>query len=134
MKPELSREHSSGVEIGSSAIHGCGLFATRSYEPGDVVLTWDLSHLITKEQFASLSEQERKYTHPFDENRMVLIQSPERFVNHSCDNNIAVQDFCDVAIRYVLVGEEITSNYAADGSGSQFVCSCGSRLCRGTVG
>jgi SET domain-containing protein len=118
------------VEIKPSGIHGNGLFACRQFEAGEVVLRWDVSHLIPNESLSSLSPDERKYTHPFDETRTLLVQSPERFVNHSCDNNTIVKDFCDVAIKTIGLGDEITSNYGEDGSGSQFSCSCRSKNCR----
>ena len=120
-------------EVKPSAIHGSGLFACRAFAPGEVVLEWDVSHLIPNELLSSLSAEERRYTHPFEASTTLLVQSPERFVNHSCDNNTIVRDFCDVAIKLIRPGDEITSNYGADGSGSQFSCCCGSAICRGTI-
>ena len=117
-------------EIKPSAIHGSGLFACRNFEPGEVVLRWDVSHLIPNELLSSLSPEERRYTHPFDGRKTLLVQPPERFVNHSCDNNTIVKDFCDVAIKAIRPGDEITSNYGEDGSGSKFNCRCGSGNCR----
>jgi len=110
-----------------------GVFALRSFQPGDVVLRWDVSHLIRKADTSQLPETERHYTHPFDNDRLVLVQPPERFVNHSCDNNTEVRDFSDVAIRDIHPGEELTSNYS-DGAGFQFICACGFENCRGKVG
>ncbi|HYP54112.1 MAG TPA: SET domain-containing protein [Pyrinomonadaceae bacterium] len=125
---------SEDVEVRSSPIHGRGVFARRAFRAGEVVLRWNLSRLITKEEFASLPESERVYTHPFDEQRLVVVQPPERYVNHSCGNNTAVRDFRDVAVRDIPPGEEITSDYSSDDSGSNFECSCGAANCRGTVG
>ena len=121
------------VEVRPSLIHGMGLLARRAFEPGEIVLRWDLSRLIPKDEFALLSPAEQHYTHPFDEERLILVQPPERFVNHSCDNNTEVRNFCDVARRRISSGEEITSSYASDGSGSKFVCSCSSENCRGSI-
>lgn len=117
-------------EVKPSAIHGNGLFACRDFGPGEIVLRWDVSHLILNELLSSLSPGERRYTHPFDETRTLLVQPPERFVNHSCDNNTIVQGFCDVAVKAIRQGDEITSNYGADGSDSKFSCRCGSKNCR----
>src|ERR1044072_4134784 len=99
------------VEIRQSGIHGQGLYARREFAPGEVVLRWDTSKLISREEQSLLPVDERKYTHPFDETRMMVVQPPERFVNHSCDNNTVVRDFCDVAIKPIAVGDEITSDY-----------------------
>lgn len=128
-----SGEQDLGIEVKSSLIHGLGVFAAKPYQPGEVVLRWDISHIIAKEQFARLDDKERRYTHTFDENQIVLVQPPERFVNHSCDNNTVVRTFCDVAVRYIAFGEEITSDYSSNESGSPFVCSCGAGNCRGKV-
>lgn len=121
------------IEVRPSRIHGTGLFALKAFKPGDIVLHWDVSHLISKEDLALLSSAEQHYTHPFDEQRLIVVQPPARFVNHSCNNNTEVRDFCDVAIREIAPGEEITSSYSSDGSGSVFVCSCGAPNCRGRV-
>lgn len=122
------------VEVRRSPIHGAGVYALRAFGAGEVVLRWDVSRLVTVEECASLPEEERRYTHPFDGETSILVQPPERFVNHSCDNNTVVRDFCDVAVRHIAPGEEVTSDYSADGSGSKFPCSCGSANCRGAVG
>jgi len=89
----------------------------RNFRQGEVVLRWDVTHLIEHEELASMPERGRLYTHPFDENRLIVVQPPERYVNHSCDNNTVVRDFCDVAVRDIDAGEEITSDYTSDGAG-----------------
>jgi len=122
------------VEVREPGIQGRGLYALREFNAGEVVLRWDLSHTIPNEQVALLTEAERRYTHPLDEKRTLIVQPPERFVNHSCRNNTEVRDFCDVALRRIEVGEEITSDYGSDGSGVRFDCLCGSDNCRGRIG
>ncbi len=122
------------VEIRSSQIEGRGLYALRNFAPGEIVLRWDVSQLIAKDLLESLPREERRYLHPFDERCLMIVQPPERYVNHSCNNNTEVRDFCDVAIRPIATGEEITSDYGADGSGSKFVCRCGAENCRGVIG
>ena len=122
------------IEVRQSTIQGRGLYALRAFERGEIVLRWDLSHTFPREQLSSMSEQERRYTHPLDEQRYLIVQPPERFVNHSCNNNTEVRDFCDVAIRRIGIGEEITSDYGSDGSGVSFECLCGSDNCRGMIG
>ena len=121
-------------EVRPSVIEGRGLFAVRVFESREVILRWETSHLINRADVSTLPESERRYLHPFDDERLMVVQPPERFVNHSCTNNTVVRDLCDVAIRRILPGEEITSDYGIDGSGSQFQCSCGAENCRGQVG
>ena len=122
------------VEVRDSGIHGKGLYALRAFNAGEIVLRWDLSHTIPNEMLVSLADDERRYTHPLDETRTLIVGPPERFVNHSCRNNTEVRDYCDVAIRQIGIGEEITSDYGTDGSGVQFDCLCGNENCRGRIG
>ena len=122
------------VEVRESGIQGRGLYALREFNAGEIVLRWDLSHTISNKHVASLTEAERRYTHPLDIKRTLIVQPPERFVNHSCRNNTEVRNFCDVALRRIEVGEEITSDYGSDGSGVRFDCLCGSDNCRKQIG
>ena len=122
------------VEIKRSPIHGTGVFALKAFAPGEIVLQWNISQLITEKELELLPVGERQYTHPFDEDKIIVVQSPERFVNHGCDNNTIIRNFCDVATRHILPGEEITGDYSSDGGGKKFICTCGSENCRGRIG
>jgi uncharacterized protein len=123
-----------GVEVRQSRIQGKGLYARKPFAPGEVVLRWDLSKTISRAQLASLSQDELRYTHPLDNERVLIVQPPERFVNHSCNNNTEVRNFCDVAIVPIECGDEITSDYGSDSSAVSFECQCGSTNCRGVIG
>ena len=125
---------SDDVEVRPSRIQGRGLYALRGFTPGEVVLRWNVSHRISSGALNLLSEDERRYIHPFSDNEMIIVQPPERFVNHSCDNNTVVVNFSDVAIASIAAGDEITSDYGSDGAAISFKCACGSLNCRGTVG
>ena len=122
------------VEIRRSGIDGLGAFALRPFKAGEVVLRWDVSRRVPRARAAELPDSEKNYLHPYDEETLVVVQPPERYVNHSCDNNTEVRNFCDVAVRDIRAGEEITSNYEADGAGQRFECRCGSAKCRGSIG
>lgn len=122
------------VSIEPSPIHSRGVFAARAFKRGDIVLRWDVSRRIAAADIDSLAAAERPYVHPYDASSFVLVQIPERFVNHSCDHNTEVVAFADVAIRDIAAGEEITSNYETDGAGLSFECSCGAPSCRKNIG
>jgi hypothetical protein len=110
-----------------------GMFALRDFQAGETVLPWDTSLRLAKDALNDLSDNERLYTHPFDENTVIVVQPPERLANHSCGNNIVVRKFCDVAVRNTSAGEEITSDYSTDGSGLRFRCFCGDVNCQELV-
>lgn len=122
------------IEIRQSAIHGVGVYALRAFRKGEAVLRWDTSQRVPRKSVAENRRSDDAYLHPYDADLLFVVQSPERYVNHSCANNTEVSDFMDVAVRDIAVGEEITSNYETDGAGLSFQCGCGSPSCRGAIG
>jgi SET domain-containing protein len=118
------------IEIRPSTISGRGVFATRHFRQGDTVLRWDLSRKIRRDRIESLPSDEHRFLNPFDDAFLVLLGEPERYVNHSCANNTRVEQFTDVAVRDILPGEEITSDYRSGGAVVDFVCRCGAPDCR----
>lgn len=122
------------VEIRKSPIHGSGVYALRSFRAGEIVLRWDTSRRVPGERIADYMQRDGIYLHPYDANSYLIVQSPERYVNHSCKHNMEVTDFMDVAIRDIASGDEITSNYETDGAGLTFICRCGMPNCRGLIG
>jgi uncharacterized protein len=120
------------IEIKQSGISGRGVFARRRFRKGETVFRWDLSRKIRRDRVDSLPPEERHFLNPFDDDFFVLVAEPERYVNHSCDNNTRVERFTDVAVRDILPGEEITSDYRSGGATVDFVCRCGAPHCCST--
>ncbi len=122
------------VEIRESPIHRSGVYALRAFSPGEVVLRWDTSQRVPAGRRRDHSGEAGVYLHPYDADSCFIVQAPERYVNHSCDNNTEVRAFMDVAIRAIAAGEEITSDYETDGAGLSFTCTCGALHCRRVIG
>jgi SET domain-containing protein len=122
------------IIIKDSEIDGKGVFAKRDFKEGEIIIDWaDCSEKLTKEQFDKLSEDEKRYVSFVDE-VCVLMKSPAKYVNHSCDANTYVVDFCDVAKKDIKSGEEITGDYISeDAPISGFKCNCGSNKCKGIL-
>ncbi len=116
------------IIIKKSKISGKGVFALRDFEKGEVVLRWNPKP-IKKSEMELLSVREKNCVIPFS-GRYFIMQSPERYINHSCEANTTVKDNSDVAIREIKKGEEITSDYIKTKGGSSFECKCGSKKCR----
>lgn len=116
------------VAIKKSKISGKGVFALRDFKNGEVVLRWN-PKLIKKSEINSLSTREKTYIVNFDK-KYFLMQSPERYVNHSCEANTTVKNNSDVAVKNIKKGEEITSDYIKTQGGVSFQCKCGSKKCR----
>ena len=123
-----------GVIVKHSKIHGKGVFAARDFKEGEVVTKWDTSKTITEDQLKKASTEEKKYITKMGD-RIVVMQEPEKYVNHSCNPNTKVRNLCDVALRDIKKGEEITGNYLEEGSLEvPFVCNCRSHNCKIKIG
>ena len=119
------------IIVKKSKINKKGVFATRDFRKGEVVLEWN-PKVLKKSEVEKLKDDQKHYLYEVGKNKYFLMQPPEKFVNHSCEANTQVKNSCDVAIRDIKKGEEITSDYGKDGSIS-FVCQCGSKNCRGVI-
>lgn len=118
------------IIVKNSKINGKGVFALCGFKNGDVVLHWDVSRVLSKGEIDKMSEEEKNYV-SFLNGKYIQMQEPEKYVNHSCDPNTNVKDFCDVAVRDIKEGEEITSNYEDElPEGAYMECNCGSSGCR----
>ena len=93
------------------------------------MLRWDVSRRIRRDKIDSLPAEEHHFLNPLDDTLFVVLGEPERYMNHSCANNTRVEQFTDVAVRDILPGEEITSDYRSGGVAVDFVCRCGAPNC-----
>ena len=127
--------HRSSVEVRPSAIQGLGVFATLDLLAGDLVLEIDDSRVVDDAR-PLLDGEEPRHCDYLADGRVVLMQVPERHINHSCDPNsyVLTRDGVRVVVarRYIVRGEEITNDYAINGEGGvSWVCLCGAVRCRG---
>ena len=91
-----------------------GVFANRNFKKGEVVLHYNLKQL-TQKEFDELQESEKQFTH-VHQGKIVLYNSPERYVNHSNKPNTVqnLKEGCDFALRDIKKGEEITTDSTKD--------------------
>lgn len=101
--------HSDSVIVKNSIINGKGVFAAKNFKKGEVVLHWDTSNLITKEEFEKKTDEEKTNIFLVN-NKYGIMAEPEKYANHSCSANTTTKKFCDIATRDILIGEEITVN------------------------
>ena len=113
------------VVIKKSKIKGKGVFAGRDFKKGEVVLKWN-PKILTKPEANKLTIKQKHYLYR-EKNEYFLMQSPEKYINHSCDTNTVAKNKSDIAIRSIRKGEEITSSYP----NISFKCKCGSKKCLG---
>jgi uncharacterized protein len=124
-----------GVEVRQSPIHGRGVFATRTYEPGEAILPIDDSRVVTRETPLDPERGELPHHRDYLGTHDVLMQEPERYINHCCEPNTYVQTRAGVrwvvAYRAVAPGDELTFDYCISSYGDhEWECSCGHPRCR----
>ena len=116
------------IVVKKSKIQGKGVFADKYFKKGEIVLKWN-PKIITQKESEKLPAKEKHYLE-HQNGQYLLMQPPERYVNHSCDSNTRVKNQCDVAIRNIKKGEEITSTYNNKKSPISFKCKCGTKNCQ----
>jgi SET domain-containing protein len=126
----------SRVVVAASSINGLGVFAQRPFASGEVILCIDDSRLVDDEH--PISPEDQCYCDYLEEGRTVLMQSPERHINHSCDPNTFVRTEDGirlvVALRRIAAGDENTYDYCINGYGDTlWECHCKASRCRRTI-
>ena len=127
------------VIVAASQIHGRGVFATRDFAAGAIILPIDDSRVVDDEHPLRPELGEHDYHCDYlAGGKVVLMRSPERHINSSCDPNTYVKTLAGVrhvvARKVIKAGEEITYDYIIDCHGGMvWQCSCGSPRCRGTI-
>jgi uncharacterized protein len=105
---------------------------------GETICIWG-GWIVDYEQLLKLPLSQRVHSHQIEENHFMTsldIDEPTNYFNHSCDPNAGFNgQIIIAAMRDILIGEEITFDYAmCDGSSyDEFICSCHAKNCRGNI-
>jgi|SRR5215831_1238252 len=133
----MTQEHPSRVLIFPSPIQGYGVFLTEAVPRGSVLLHLDDSRVVDAEHPLRSEAGELEHHRDFlPDGTVVLMRSPERYINHSCDPNCYVysahRERFVLAKRDLAAGEEILVDYALNAvEGDEWECTCGAPRCRG---
>lgn len=121
-----------GVELKESSRKGEGIFATQPFKIGEIVMVGIIKEVL---------KGNHSHASQIGKNEYVLHAGLISKVNHSCNptcgimvNRTGAHDF--VAIRNIIVNEEITFDYAMRNYGVDYFpkqCMCGSEICRGRI-
>jgi hypothetical protein len=68
-----ARHMNNDIVIGSSNISGRGVFARRAFRKSEIVLRWDVSQKIRRDNIESLPLEQRHFLNPFDDEFFVLL-------------------------------------------------------------
>ncbi|OPY48415.1 MAG: SET domain protein [Methanosaeta sp. PtaU1.Bin060] len=125
-----------------SKIEGYGVFAGEFIPKGTIVYFYGENEpFISKERFLSLSDDEKNLFYQYgveDEagNRLMKVDN----INHSCDSSILSLFvdgiYCDIAVKDINPGEEMTIDYGLFFSSFPWSkeCRCNSPICRKIFG
>ncbi len=122
------------VVVKKSGIIGKGVFSSKNFREGEVILEIDDSHVVTDS--SKLTKEQHKFELDYlADGKIVVMQAPERYINHSCDPNSYVKTVNGIrkvfAMRDIQKGEEIVGDYSINGHNEgTFQCRCGSENCR----
>lgn len=126
------------VFVKESPINGLGVFALKDMTQGEVVLAIDDSRVVTSDFPLDQSKGGFEYHCDYLDDKVVLMQYPERHINHSCAPNTFVRTMNGIryvfALRPIPAHEEITYDYCVNGFGDVlWECNCGCPRCRRTI-
>jgi len=126
------------VEVRESEIKGKGVFAPHPIAKGEVILRIDDSVVIDPDdpELSKLIGGEPDHCDYLPDGTTILMQEPERYINHSCDPNVYTYTVDGerfvLAMRDVAAGEELVYDYAVNTVGGDWLdCLCGAPNCRG---
>jgi hypothetical protein len=122
------------VVVKESSIQGKGVFALIDIRAGEEVLEIDDTHVVKDGVCLTKHQQEFECDY-LDNGKVVLMQPPEVYINHSCDPSVYTKTTNGIrkviAMRNISKGEEITYDYSMNGDNEgTFRCGCGSENCR----
>lgn len=122
-----------------SRVAELGLFALEPLHAGEVACEFRLLREVTKEAPLRPEYDERPEHCPLIDGRFYLVESPERYLNHSCDPNSYLRfgpsRIDVVARRDVASDSELTIDYLINNAGGDtWRCRCGAARCRGETG
>ena len=124
------------VFVCKSKIHGIGVVAARDFQKGETVLEIDDSRIVNEENPLNPAIGEFEYHCDYLESgKTVLMKSPERHINSSCDPVCFVKTIEGIryvtALKNIKSGEEITYDYIINCHGGEvWQCNCRSQKCR----
>jgi hypothetical protein len=127
------------LEYRKSKVNGTGLHVTKPFKKGEIIEYIHGPKVLIRHFTPKLSRDTVNWIGASMHTWIDTRKSPFRYINHSCDPNVAIRGERTVyALRDIKAGEEITMDYSLTETEVDWVlndkCTCGSKNCRGFVG
>ncbi len=124
----------SKFKVSKSHIDGVGLYVVNSYKRGEFIDYIDGEKVVIKKFTPTLSKIGWNWIGTSRFTWINTDKSPFRFINHSCDPNVAIRGERTVyALKPITAGEEITMDYSLTECQDDWLipkCHCCSKNCR----
>jgi uncharacterized protein len=125
------------LRVGSSKIHGRGVYADQDIPPNRKVIEYKGEKITKKE---ARKRRQTPYLFVLSHRWMLdgaVNGSGAELVNHSCAPNLVTRIFKGhiiyMSLRPIRKGEELTIDYNYDDTDETMRCICGAASCRGTI-
>jgi len=125
------------LRVGSSKIHGRGVYADQDIPPNRKVIEYKGAKITKKE---ARKRRQTPYLFVLSHRWMLdgaVNGSGAELVNHSCAPNLVTRIFKGhiiyMSLRPIRKGEELTIDYNYDDTDETMRCICGAAGCRGTI-
>jgi len=132
-------------KVKGNSVYGYGIFASQNIKKGDVVFKLEeTAQRIATKRYIETNwppnqiKEFRNYAYPISDEVYILWDKyPENWApqNHSCDPSTGFDGLNFIALRDIIIGEELTSDYSEIVNESQesFNCNCGSLNCKKNI-
>lgn len=124
----------SDIELREAGSKGLGVFALRSFAPGEFIFRRRNGPPIRYEELEQVPTDRREHLTELDREHCAIVEPPGAYLNHSCEPNAMRSGVKVFAWRPIMAGEEITIDYRLNAfDGDSWPCDCGAPSCTGTV-
>jgi SET domain-containing protein len=122
------------VVVRETGDRGQGVFALRSFGPGEFIFRRRHGRVISMKDVHTLTDQERLHLCELDFETSAVLLPPGCYLNHSCDPNAMRSGVKVFAWKEIRGGDEITVDYRLNAFGDErSACLCGAANCDGEV-
>jgi len=114
---------------------GKGVFALKNFKKEEFIFRSRKGKIIKLKDIPKLPPEKQEHINQIEKGVFEVQQSPECYINHSCDPNTVFKGKSAYALKPIKKDEEITTDYriGALNEGWKMKCKCGSKNCTGIV-